>query len=305
VTCGAEEERPEIYSKLILKMGKIIMEITVVTGMSGAGKSCAINCFEDLGYYCIDNLPPALIGNVLDLLGQGKRAPEHAVFVIDIRGGAFFDDLKNSLRSLTDAGRPYRILFLDAEDEVLLRRYSETRRSHPLSGCGTNREGIALERKRLLDIKRAADAVIDTSRMKPAALSDEIKKLFLPGLENVFRINIMSFGYKFGIPPEADMVFDMRFIPNPFYVPSLKELSGNSKRVRDYVMKAPVSRVFLDSALRLIEELIPHFSQEGKYRLNLAFGCTGGRHRSVAMANAFSEALAETGCPVASVHRDL
>jgi UPF0042 nucleotide-binding protein len=283
------------------------MEITIVTGMSGAGKSCAFNCFEDLGYYCIDNLPPALIGNVLDLLAQGKRAVEQAVFVIDIRGGAFFDDLKNSLLSLKNSGRPYRILFLDAADEVLLRRFNETRRSHPLSGdgSGSNRDGIALERKRLLDIKRAADAVIDTSHMKTAELADEIKKLFLPGEENVFKIHIMSFGYKFGIPAEADMVFDMRFIPNPFYVPSLKELSGNSKRVRDYVMKAPVSVVFRDSALRLIGELAPHFSREGKYRLNLAFGCTGGRHRSVTMAIVFAGALTEMGYRTALVHRDL
>jgi UPF0042 nucleotide-binding protein len=281
------------------------MDITIVTGMSGAGKSCAFNCFEDLGYYCIDNLPPALIGHVLDLLEQGKRAPEHAVFVIDIRGGAFFDDLQNSLLSLNKAGRPYKILFLDASDEVLLRRFNETRRSHPLSGGGSNKEGIALERKRLLDIKRAADVVIDTSRMKTAALADEIKKIFLPQAEDVFRINLLSFGYKFGIPAEVDMVFDMRFIPNPFYVPSLKELSGNSKRVRDYVMKAEVSRMFRDSVLRLIAELIPHFSQEGKYRLNLAFGCTGGRHRSVTMAIVFNEALAEMGYRTTLVHRDL
>ncbi|MDR2295627.1 MAG: RNase adapter RapZ [Clostridiales Family XIII bacterium] len=281
------------------------MEITIVTGMSGAGKSCAFNCFEDLGYYCIDNLPPSLIGNVLDLLEQGKRAPEQAVFVIDIRGGAFFDDLQNSLLSLNKAGRRYRILFLDASDEVLLRRFSETRRSHPLSGGGTNQAGIALERKRLLDIKRAADAVIDTSRMKTAALADEIKKLFLPQSEDVFRIDILSFGYKFGMPAEVDMVFDMRFISNPFYVPSLKELSGNSKRVREYVMKSPVSRMFRDAVLRLLEELIPHFSREGKHRLGLAFGCTGGRHRSVAMAIVFNEALAERGYRTALTHRDL
>ncbi|MDR1573387.1 MAG: RNase adapter RapZ [Clostridiales Family XIII bacterium] len=282
------------------------MEITVVTGMSGAGKSCAFNCFEDLGYYCIDNLPPALIGNVLDLLAQGKRAVEQAVFVIDIRGGDFFDDLKSSLLALKNAGRPYRILFLDASDEVLLRRFNETRRSHPLSkGGGSNRDGVALERKRLLDIKRAADVVIDTSHMKTAALAGEIKKLFIPGEENVFKVHIMSFGYKFGIPAEADIVFDMRFIPNPFYVPSLKELSGNNKRVRDYVMKAPVSKAFRDSALRLIGELIPHFSQEGKYRLNLAFGCTGGRHRSVTMAIVFADALAEMGCRITLAHRDL
>jgi UPF0042 nucleotide-binding protein len=273
--------------------------------MSGAGKSCAFNCFEDLGYYCIDNLPPALIGSVLDLLEQGKRAPEQAVFVIDIRGGDFFNDLQNSLSSLRKAGRPYRILFLDASDEVLLRRFNETRRSHPLAGGGSNRAGIEPERKRLLDIKRAADVVIDTSHMKTAALSEEIKKLFLPRSENVFRINIMSFGYKFGVPTEVDMVFDMRFIPNPFYVASLKELSGNSKRVRDYVMRTPVSRMFRDAGLRLIGELTPHFSQEGKYRLNLAFGCTGGRHRSVAMAIVFNEALTEMGYQTALAHRDL
>jgi UPF0042 nucleotide-binding protein len=281
------------------------MEITIVTGMSGAGKSCAFNCFEDLGYYCIDNLPPALIGSVLELLEQGRRATKQAVFVIDIRGGAFFDDLKNCLSAWQKTGRPYRILFLDASDETLLRRFSETRRSHPLSGDGSNRDGIELERKRLLDIKRAADVVIDTSRMNTAALSGEIKKLFLPGSENVFKIDIMSFGYKFGLPAEADMVFDMRFIPNPFYVPSLKELSGNSKRVRNYVMKNEVSRMFRDETLRLILALIPHFSKEGKYRLNLAFGCTGGRHRSVAMAIVFSEALAEKGCQTTLVHRDL
>jgi UPF0042 nucleotide-binding protein len=273
--------------------------------MSGAGKSCAVDCFEDLGYYCIDNLPPALISSVLELLGQGRREVEQAVFVIDIRGGEFFDDLKNSLLALNNAGRSYRILFLDASDEVLLRRFNETRRSHPLSGGDSNQEGIARERKRLRGIKRAADVVIDTSNMKTAVLGDEIKKLFLPQEENVFRINIMSFGYKFGIPAEADMVFDMRFIPNPFYVPSLKELSGNSKRVRDYVMKAPVSKLFLDSALRLVEELIPSFSREGKYRLNLAFGCTGGRHRSVTMAIVFSDALTAKGYRTTPVHRDL
>jgi UPF0042 nucleotide-binding protein len=282
------------------------MEITIVTGMSGAGKSCVFNCFEDLGYYCIDNLPPALIGNVLELIAQGKRAVEQAVFVIDIRGGDFFDDLKNALLALKNAGRPYKILFLDASDEVLLRRFNETRRNHPLSGGGgSNRDGIALERRRLQDIKRAADVVVDTSHMKTAALSDEIKKLFLPGEENVFRIHIMSFGYKFGLPAEADMVFDMRFIPNPFYVPSLKELSGNNKRVRDYVMKAPVSAAFRDSALRLIEELTPHFAREGKYRLNLAFGCTGGRHRSVTMAIVFNAALTEMGYRTTLVHRDV
>ncbi|MDR3296543.1 MAG: RNase adapter RapZ [Clostridiales Family XIII bacterium] len=281
------------------------MDIIIVTGMSGAGKSCAIDCFEDLGYYCIDNLPPSLMQNVLTLIGQGKHELRHAVFVIDIRGGEFFDDLKNVLTELKSAGQRYKILFLDATDEVLLRRFNETRRAHPLAGQNSNLAGIEEERKRLLGIKEAADAVIDTSNMKTAALSGEIKKMFIPQEKDVFGIHLMSFGYKFGVPAEADMVFDMRFIPNPFYVPGLKELSGNDKAVRDYVMSAPESRFFMDSTVRLIEELIPNFSREGKYRINIAFGCTGGRHRSVTMAILFHEALAGSGRQLSLTHRDL
>ncbi|MDR1572197.1 MAG: RNase adapter RapZ [Clostridiales Family XIII bacterium] len=280
------------------------MEIIIVTGMSGAGKSSAYDCFEDIGYYCIDNMPPALIKDVLELIGQGKRPVGHAVFVIDIRGGEFFDDLKNALKSLGEAGAGYRILFLDASDEALLRRFNETRRSHPLAGS-SNLEGIEKERRRLLDVKRAADVVIDTSGMKAAALSEELKRLFLPRADDVFEINIMSFGYKYGLPAEADIVLDVRFIPNPFYVPRLKELTGNNRKVRDYVMGSEISRAFRDSAMQLFEGLVPGFVKEGKYRLNLAFGCTGGRHRSVSMAIVFHELLQSRGYRVSLTHRDI
>ncbi|MDR0569891.1 MAG: RNase adapter RapZ [Clostridiales Family XIII bacterium] len=280
------------------------MEAIIVTGMSGAGKSCAYECFEDLGYYCIDNLPPVLIDNVIELLERGKREVTQAVFVIDIRGGEFFDDMKNALLKLDESGIPRKILFLDASDEALLRRFNETRRAHPLA-AQSNLEGIAKERQRMAEAKRMSDLVIDTSGMKVAALKDEVKKLFLQKSEDVFGVNIMSFGFKYGVPPEADMVFDMRFIPNPFYVPHLKGLTGNNKKVRDYVMGAEVSAYFKEQTSALLEKLIPGYIREGKHQLNLAFGCTGGRHRSVTMAIVFHELLAEAGHRVSLSHRDI
>ncbi|MDR0424980.1 MAG: RNase adapter RapZ [Clostridiales Family XIII bacterium] len=280
------------------------MDVIIVTGMSGAGKSSAYGCFEDLGYYCIDNLPPALIKNVIDLLSNGKRSVSQAVFVVDMRGGEFFNDLKSVLSDIDSSGFGCKVLFLDASNEALLRRFNETRRSHPLAGR-SNLEGIAEERKCLSEMKRISDFVIDTSNMKTSALKEAIRKLFLQDADSVFEASIMSFGYKYGLPAEADMVFDVRFIPNPFYVPQLKELTGRSSEVRDYVMAPEISRSFRDSALKLIRELVPSFSKEGKYKLNIAFGCTGGRHRSVAMAEAVYEALLEAGYETSLEHRDI
>ncbi|MDR1135375.1 MAG: RNase adapter RapZ [Clostridiales Family XIII bacterium] len=280
------------------------MDIIIVTGMSGAGKSSAYDCFEDLGYYCIDNLPPALIKSVLELLGQGKRDVEQAVFVIDMRGGEFFNDLKNVLADISASGFACKILFLDASDDILLRRFNETRRSHPLAGR-SNLEGIAQERSCLLEMKRISDFVIDTSNMKTAALKEEIRRIFLQNADKTFEISILSFGFKYGLPVEADMVFDVRFIPNPFYVPELKELTGKSKEVSDYVMDQAISRDFKNNALKLIEALIPGFAKEGKYKLNIAFGCTGGRHRSVSLAEAVYKALGEAGFEVSLAHRDI
>ena len=214
------------------------MDVIIVTGLSGAGKSQAINCMEDLGYYCIDNMPPALIKEFINLSMQDKMKIEKAAFVVDIRGGEFFDDLKASLADLNHAGMKYKVLFLEASDEVLIRRFKETRRTHPLAVAGNTLEGISAERKKLLEIRSVADFIIDTSNMKSAKLNEEIKKLLLSDLDkDSFTISIQSFGFKNGIPLDADMVFDMRFIPNPYYLSSMKKLTGNSEKVQNYVMK--------------------------------------------------------------------
>ncbi len=282
------------------------MEILIVTGLSGAGKSQAIHFIEDMNYYCIDNLPPALIRDFVNLAAQDKMTIEKAAFVVDIRGGEFFSDLENVLEDLRRHDTPYQLLFLEASDDVLIRRYKETRRTHPLSKTGSIKEGIATERKRLSAIRKEATYVVDTSNMKAAKLNEELKVLLLgeESKEN-FTITVESFGFKHGMPQEADWVFDVRFIPNPFYLASMKNLTGNSKKVQEYVMKFPESQAFVKQVHQLINELIPHYIREGKYHLVLAFGCTGGQHRSVTMANKFAEIYKEEGKRTILIHRDL
>lgn len=282
------------------------MEILIVTGLSGAGKSQAIHFIEDMGYYCIDNMPPALIRDFVNLAAQDKMTIEKAAFVVDIRGGEFFSELKDTLAELRRHDNPYQLLFLEASDEVLIRRYKETRRSHPLSKTGSIREGIEAERRQLSEIRKEATFVVDTSNMKAAKLNEELKALLL-GEENKdnFTITVESFGYKHGMPQEADWVFDVRFIPNPYYLSSMKNLTGNSKKVQEYVLKFPEAKVFVRQVHQLIEELIPHYMREGKYHLVLAFGCTGGQHRSVTMANKFYDIFKEEGKRTILIHRDL
>jgi UPF0042 nucleotide-binding protein len=281
------------------------MELIIVTGFSGAGKSQAMHCLEDLGYYCIDNMPPALIRNFIDLTVKERTGIRKVAFVIDIRGGEFFDDLLKGLDDLKKAGVSYKILFLEASDEVLLRRYKETRRVHPMSMTGSIQEGIAAEKERLAAIRREANYILDTSNMKAAQLSEEIRNLMASPEASRFTLTILSFGYKKGIPLDADMVFDLRFIPNPFYLASLKQLTGNSKKVKDYVMRQPETQPFIDQIHRLINDLIPSYIREGKPQLVLAFGCTGGQHRSVALANIFTELFRADGWRVIPIHRDL
>lgn len=282
------------------------MDVIIVTGLSGAGKSQAINCMEDLGYYCIDNMPPALIKDFISLSLQDKMKIRKAAFVIDIRGGEFFDDLKASLVDLNNTGMNYKVMFLEASDEVLIRRFNETRRTHPLASVGGTIEGIKEERKRLLEIRNISDYIIDTSNMKTAQFSEEIKKILLSGNDNSsFTISIRSFGYKHGIPLDADMVFDVRFIPNPYYLASMKRLTGNSAKVRNYIMKFPETQNFLETVHDLINSLIPLYIREGKFHLVLAFGCTGGQHRSVAIANEITHTFLDEGKRVVTVHRDL
>ena len=281
------------------------MKAIIVTGLSGAGKTQAIDCLEDMGYYCIDNMPSALIKSFIDLTGKGKGRDKAAV-VIDVRGGRLFDDLKDSLEELKREAVDYKILFLEASDRTLLRRYNETRRNHPLSEGGPVAAGLARERERLEVLRKEADYVIDTSNMKSAQLWSEIKHLLTSGENNKsFIINIMSFGYQRGTPMAADMVFDMRFIPNPYYVKSLRPLTGNNAKVSKYVLKHKITDEFLQKAMDMIEMLIPFYIKEGKYSLNVCIGCTGGHHRSVAVANELHRRLQDSGKRTTLENRDL
>ncbi len=281
------------------------MEFIIVTGLSGSGKSQAMNCLEDMGYYCIDNLPPVLINNFIQLAVQDKIKIKKAAFGIDIRGGEFFDDLRNGLEVLKKEGMNFKVLFLEASDEVLIRRYKETRRVHPLASHGSITEGVAEEREKLSDIRKDADYIIDTSKMKVAQLHEELRNVLTSDEATGFTMTVQSFGYKHGIPLDADIVMDLRFIPNPFYLASLRHLTGNSKKVKDYVMKNPQARDFVEKTYALIDDLIPFYIKEGKSQLVLALGCTGGQHRSVVMANLFSEMFREAGRRILTIHRDL
>jgi len=266
----------------------------------------AADCLEDLGYYCVDNMPPALLSNFVTLCEEAKEPITHACFVIDARGGEFFDNLKASLDDLKARGISYRILFLEASDAVLIRRYSASRRGHPMARGGTIEDGIRTDRKRMSDVRSMADRIIDTSNMKQADLNETIRRiLYGDHAASDITITVESFGYKHGIPLDADVVFDMRFLPNPYYVPSLRDKTGNNKQVQEYVFKAPEAMDFLDRLDVLLDAVIPAFLREGKYNLVICFGCTGGQHRSVAMANAFAGRLTAAGRHAVLIHRDL
>ncbi|MBE6031771.1 MAG: RNase adapter RapZ [Clostridiales bacterium] len=282
------------------------MEVIIVTGLSGAGKSQAAHCLEDLGYYCIDNMPPALIKNFIELSLQDRMQIEKAAFVVDARGGDFFDDLQDTLQDLRNAGLPFKILFLEASDTVLIRRYQATRRQHPLAGNGSVSDGILRERYTLEELRNAADYILDTSNMKAAQLNEAICKLLVEenGQER-FTITLKSFGFKAGIPLDADMVFDVRFIPNPFYLASMRDLTGRSQKVKNYVMRFAETQDFIRRVHRLILDLIPCYMREGKSHLVVAIGCTGGQHRSVAVTEEFKRLFSEDGRRVIMIHRDL
>lgn len=283
------------------------MEVVIITGLSGAGKTKAADWFEDKGYYCIDNMPPALIKNFIDLAMTGKRKIQKAAFVVDIRGGQFFGDLKEVVTALTDdINVDFKILFIEASDEALIRRYNESRRSHPLSDSVITRSTIEAERERQAELRSLANYVIDTSSLKVAEMNSELDKLFESKTKkDTFVINFMSFGYKHGMPTEADWVIDVRFIPNPYYVSSLKRLTGNNKKVAQYVMKQDVTKEFVNRIQEIITRLVPCYVKEGKYSLTVAFGCTGGQHRSVTLANEFYKIFTSQGWRVTLEHREL
>ncbi|MDO5441005.1 MAG: RNase adapter RapZ [Bacillota bacterium] len=282
------------------------MELLIITGLSGAGKSQAIHCVEDLGYYCIDNMPPALLDDFVKLVETSHTDIDKAAFVVDIRSKEFFTDLKSCLSDMKKQGINYRIMFLEASDTVLIKRYKETRRSHPLSDGGSLAEDIKTERKLLQTLRKQADFVIDTSTMKSADLNAELSDLLIPGIEkDSFTITVESFGYKHGILVDADWVLDARFLPNPFYVPSLKKLTGKNKKVKDYVFKSIEARDFVARVTGIVADIIPSYVREGKYNLVIGVGCTGGQHRSVAIAIELANNFKAMGKNVVLIHRDL
>ena len=283
------------------------MEVVIITGLSGAGKTNAFTWFEDQGYYCVDNMPPALIENFLELTQGSNKVAKKAAFVIDIRGGMFFDDLYKCLDRLKKKEDiSLKILFIEASDDTLIKRYNETRRNHPLTTGIITKEVIEAEREKLRKLRNRADFVIDTTNMKVSTMKLEIERL-IGGYESssAFSVNVFSFGYKHGVPIEADLLFDMRFIPNPYYVPSLKKLTGNNKKVFQYVMRQEVTKTFIKDLRSMMNTIIPYYIKEGKYHINIGFGCTGGQHRSVAMANKMAEIFKEDGYRVTLEHRDL
>ena len=283
------------------------MEVVIITGLSGAGKTKAADWFEDKDYYCIDNMPPALIKNFIDLALSGNKEIKKAAFVIDIRGGEFLGGIKDIVGELErDEAVDFKILYIEASNEVLIRRYKENRRVHPLSMSPITKEIIDEEREKLVGLRSQATYIIDTSSLKVADFNAQLDSIFVEGKEtDSFIIDIMSFGYKYGIPSEADMVLDMRFIPNPYYVPSLKPLTGNNKKVAQYVLKHRVTEEFVEMLHEMLARLIPCYIKAGKYRLRIAFGCTGGHHRSVAVANEMARIFREEGRRVTLEHRDL
>lgn len=282
------------------------MNIVIVTGMSGAGKSTALNVFEDAGYYCVDNMPIELIPRFAELADGHKRGYDKIALGIDIRNGAALSDIPSMLEEMTNRQYHYKILYLDASDEVLVMRYKETRRMHPLAKDDRVDKGIALEREQMGYLRERADYIIDTSKMLTRELKMELENIFVQNghYSNLF-VTVLSFGFKYGIPADADLVFDVRFLPNPYYIEELRPLTGNDKAIQDFVMASKPARVFLDKLDDLVQFLLPNYVKEGKNSLVIAIGCTGGKHRSVTLANAIANRLkyTEYGCKVE--HRDI
>jgi len=261
---------------------------------------------EDINYYCMDNLPPALLPNFAELCSSSSKDVNKVAVVADIRGGIFFKDLFNSLDELKNKGIKYRILFLDASDEELVKRYKEQRRPHPLSSTGTIVDGIHEERLSLEEVKKRSDYIIDTTSMKMGRLKEELLNIFVQGnISYNINITVMSFGYKYGLPQDSDLVFDVRFLPNPFYIEELKSFTGNDKNVQDYVMGFDTTSTFIEKLKDMLFFLLPHYIKEGKSNLVISIGCTGGKHRSVTISNHIASILSNENYRVLLNHRDV
>jgi RNase adapter protein RapZ len=281
------------------------VQMVVLTGVSGSGKSTALRALEDAGFYCVDNLPIIIAEKLLELSGHTAGEVSRIALGVDAREGRFLSEAPRVIRELREQGAEVKVLFLESSDEVLVRRYSETRRRHPLAGEGTVEQGIAAERRALAELKALADEVVDTTTLNVHELKRLVARRFVGGEKTNLAVTVLSFGFRFGVPAHADMVLDVRFLPNPFFMPELRPHPGTDPRVADFVLSQPDAKTFLARLLDMLGFLLPRYRSEGKSYLTVAVGCTGGRHRSVALAAALAERLSAGGQPVRLWHRDL
>lgn len=297
-------ERPDVIST---EHTDRVPDIVIITGMSGSGRTQAMHVFEDMGYFCIDNLPPSLIMQLAEIIGINTGVGRHLCVTSDLRSQGLFDELLDTIETLRDHEMTCKVLFLEASDEVLIRRYSENRRRHPLAKRGdTMADAIQRERMALASIRERADLVIDTSRMRTATLRRRLQAAFSElSDEQLMDVHVFSFGFKHGLPVEADLMIDVRFLPNPFYDPEMRTLTGLDEKVSNFVIDHPKTQEFLDAWFRLLDAVMPGYIAEGKPRLSIAIGCTGGQHRSVAIAEATGRYLERHQYHVSISHRDL
>ena len=284
------------------------MELVIVTGLSGAGKSAAVDALEDIGYYCVDNMPPELIPTFAELIIKSNEHRDRVAVVADIRLGASFSSLFSVLGDLENMNVQYKILFIDADNDVIMRRYQETRRKHPLADMYDSpsiAEAIAKERELLLPARQRADYIIDTSQVKSSQFKERVANLFMDDASKAMKVYCISFGFKYGAPKEADLVFDVRCLPNPFYVPELKNHTGLDEEVRKFVLKFAQAQGLKVKLLDLLDYLLPLYRSEGKSQLTIAVGCTGGKHRSVVFAELINKHLLENGAYSSVFHRDM
>ncbi len=281
------------------------LHILIISGLSGAGKTQAVNVLEDLDYYCVDNMPPALLSKFIDLGLQSEGKIDKVALVIDVRGGGFFHNLSQALQELEENHLPYEILFLEASDEVLVRRFKESRRRHPLAPQDRLLDAIKMERSILEELRGRANLVLDTSETTPRQFKEKLTELYSESLTGSFSVNVVSFGYKRGIPLDCDIMMDVRFLPNPYYDPQMSKQTGKDQEVIDYVMNSPITKSFVRRFLNLLKFLIPYYIKEGKTNLVIAIGCTGGQHRSVVLADYVGRQLSKQEYNAIIRHRDV
>ena len=281
------------------------LRVVIITGMSGSGKTTSLRALEDVGFFCVDNLPVALLPEFLEIQSIAAMDVSKVAMVMDLREKSFLDTYPEIFKHLSEKGYKIEILFLDAADDALLHRFSETRRTHPLSQRGSIMDGIHKEREKLSPLKQMADKIIDTTSLNVHQLKDSVQRLFIDSNTRRMVIHVISFGYRYGLPADADMILDVRFLPNPHFVEALKHYNGHHEQVRDYILEGEESRSFIKKLFELMALLIPLYEKEGKVRFNIALGCTGGKHRSVVMSNELVSYFSKQNYIVTVSHRDI